>query len=192
MKQRFLTAYLSQTLDQLRAETQSKLNVVTQQLNEAVAAESDNLEVIYAISDMIQTYQTELLRLQYATPDRIQYIIEHANTHCSVAEANYVQFDEDEQSVAEKLTLLINWGKSLAQAKVCNIDTSDKNDQFRAEASKLFKQISLRRCGQEKCVSLETWLTAMADILKIFAKLDISEQDVTFFLSFSLADSIIS
>ncbi|MEY3784289.1 MAG: hypothetical protein RLZZ230_611 [Candidatus Parcubacteria bacterium] len=189
MKNRHILSMLSGGIEDSKKEIKEKLKLVKQEIDEVKAQDASDPE-IYTLSETRLGYVIELLRLRQVTPERVGYEVKNIKSQCRAAEYKFSDFDADEQHQAEKISLLINWGKLIVTARTCGIEREGEIVRFRKEASQIFKQSVLKKCDAEKSVSIETWLSAMSDTLKIFSKLKVNEQDIALFFKYSLSTSI--
>lgn len=142
------------------------------------------------MEDAVELHKISVARLESIRPERILHEIDiNLSQHIS-AKSDYLNFDSDESSISQKISLLHAWGDALVKAKICGANIDTDVTRWRSEASLAHKQLAPKRGNHENAASAEIWLTTLAQTLKIFAKLDIDEGHSLMFLKYALAESL--
>ncbi len=194
MKNKHLKAFLVNGKviynDDIPKVVASKLVEVQRDLNEAHNNGLDQT-TIFALDDLEESLIIELARLENISLARIQHEINKAKNQHIVAESTYLNADNDDSPVTEKISLLNNWGHALVRAKICEATINENINRFRTEASLLHKQLAPKKRSGENVLSTDVWASYFAETLKIFSKLNIDENHIMLFLQLSLSDTVV-
>lgn len=187
--QEFVTADAS-LIQEKKDEAQSNLDSAMQALEQANNDADNDASSIYALKDVIELNKIQIARLETISPERIKHEVAAVKSQHLVARSNYLNFDSDESLITERVNLFHTWGYALIRAKICGRNDKENVKLWISEASLVHKQLAPKKGNHENTAPAEIWLNALAQTLKIFAKLEIDEGHSLMFLNYALAESL--